>query len=551
MRFSFDDQQGPLRANFKRPGSASSAPKLRVVRTEPSIGHAKTSGAKGLDHQPAASQPPESVALRSLFPNATFYGCNDLVVEKVAHSVGSAQEGELALYQIGEHDPVEFVATALARGVGGILTEQLLPCPIYQCVIGNLDHAHSELLAALHGQPAQQMLTVGVIGDSGKTTTCLLAATLTNAKSLRTAYQCDLASSDGVIKATSQQPTLAGPALMQWMGDANDCHSQVAIVELHANQAKNGLYDSIELDVLIVAGRHEVTQDFGPDVLDCVIDRLSPRGVIIHPDDDQRSIEAAQDANCEAIAYGNTPGCESAAMILDQSGGMSTIMLTSGDCSALMESSLCGLHMAGNIAAAAAFGRLIGMELQQIATHLSSMRSVPARGQRIVGCGDATVVLESAGTPVRIKSALRSAKASGVGGKTWCVLAIGKGDSDADLSEMGTLMERFADHCVVTAKQDSRGQFLQRAHQLLDGVRECAAMRLVAGRNEALHWALKHAKPRDTIVMITNRRDQSAFECRSEVSELRELIDQYREDHPSSAGDVQQKSGKISLKLFQ
>ena len=380
MRFSFDDQQRPLRNSFKQSRSASSAPKLRVISTEKGAGKAKSYGAHSFAGEPADSQQPESVSLRSLFPNATFYACNDLVVAKVAQSVDSAEEGELALYRIGEHDPVEFVATALARGVGAILTEQLLPCPIAQCVIGNLDHAHSDLLAELNGQPDQQLLTVGVIGDSGKTTTCLLAATLTNARSLRTAYQCDLASSDGVVKETSQQPTLAGPALMQWLADAKDCQSHVAIVEVHAKDAKNGLYDSIEFDVLIVAGRHEVSQDFGPDVLDCVIDRLSPSGVIIHPDDDQRSAEAAQDAGCEAIAYGNTPGCESAAMILDQSGGMSTIMLTSGDCSALMESSLCGLHMAGNLAAAAAFGRLVGMELQEIAAHLSSMRSVPARG---------------------------------------------------------------------------------------------------------------------------------------------------------------------------
>ena len=76
-------------------------------------------------------------------------------------------------------------------------------------------------------------------------------------------------------------------------------------------------------------------------------------------------------------------------------------------------------------------------------------------------------------------------------------------------------------------------------------------MRLVAGRNDALRWALKHAKARDTIVMITNRRDQSAFECRSEVVELRELIDQFREDHPSTESAMPNKNGKISLKLFQ
>ena len=58
------------------------------------------------------------------------------------------------------------------------MTEQLLPCPLPQCIVGDMEVTLAEIAAQQTGRPDRQMLTIGVIGSAGKTTTSLLVSAL-------------------------------------------------------------------------------------------------------------------------------------------------------------------------------------------------------------------------------------------------------------------------------------------------------------------------------------------------------------------------------------
>jgi UDP-N-acetylmuramoyl-L-alanyl-D-glutamate--2,6-diaminopimelate ligase len=238
---------------------------------------------------------------------------------------------------------------------------------------------------------------------------------------------------------------------------------------------------------------------------------------------------------------------------IEQAGGITTLMLSAGDTSVMMETSLCGRGMAANLAACMAFGVLLGHPLHAIAEKLASLRAIPGRSQRLIDFGKATVVLEAGGAPDRLREALCTAKHAGVGGRVWCVLAVGDREGAETLARYGRTMERFAHHCVVTSRPDQDGSFLNRSHHVLDGVKECAAIRLVADQEKAIRWAIEQAGPRDSVVIVTNRPAQTPYEDRCVWQQLEGIVAAAREQRepaptPSSPGPEPGRT--INLKLF-
>ena len=275
----------------------------------------------GRDETPDPAEAP--LELSKVLPQAKFFGCESLSVATITEDVVACQPGDTVVYRIGEGDPNEFIATALARGAAGILTEQLLPCPLPQCIVGGADLALADIAAARYQSPDRKLLTIGVLGHSGKTSTCLLLATLTQAMDIRTAYQCDLGCSDGVLSDTPDHGVSAGAELIEWLAESSDCCSRVALIEIDDAAARSGAYDAMQFDVLVLTGRGERSDDFGPCGLQCLVERLSPSGVVIVPDDDPVSLKMLDEASVRRITYGTTPTSEFGAVILDGSGGMS------------------------------------------------------------------------------------------------------------------------------------------------------------------------------------------------------------------------------------
>ncbi len=524
----------------------------RVTSDSMSVSFGRDSTRFGSDETSPDESQDATLMMSSVLPTARFFGCTDLAWSQPTMDVASCQPGDLVVYRIGEGDPNQMIADAMARGAGGILTEQILPCPIPQCIVSDVDSTIAKIAAAENDVASLDIMTIGVIGDSGKTSTSLLIATLTNALGIRTAFQCDLGSSDGVVNETIDRKRCSGAELIGWLREASDCCSRMAVVEINEREARDGRYECIPFDMLVVTSKHETSDDYGPSGLQCLMDRLKPSGIVIVPERDQQAMQMVQHSDCHYVTYGTGAASDFGAIMVDQSGGMATLMLSAGDTSAMMETPLCGTGMSLNIAAAATLGSLLGHSLHDIARHLNKLRSIPGRGQRLIDYGRSTVVLETGGTPDRVVDALKTAKATGAGGRVWCVLAVSQKDDESTMATLGHHIERFADHCVVTSRPGDADGFLKRSHQLLDGVRECAAIRLVADQNAAITWAIQSAKPRDTVVVITGRRDQTASEARTELTSIEALVEKVRGQQEAIEVEANEdEAGQpITLKLF-
>lgn len=492
----------------------------RDSRTDPSPA--------SLGEEAVGSNGQSQYSLRQILPTARFVADDDVVFRSIAESPNTARQGELVVYRIGEDCPAKLVADALARGASGILTEQLLPCPLPQCIVADVELSMASVNATLLDRPDRKMLTVGVVGSAGKTTTSLLISSLLRSCGIRAAYQTDLGDSDGIVQSTSETAMPVNSELVEWFSEAHDSQCNAAVVEISDEEARRGHYDAVEFDMVVVTGSATCSGDFGPSGLQCVLERLARDGVIVAPIEDRKTLQVARDGGARVVTYGIRQRADVTAKIIDQSNGMTTLLVTHQDTTAVMETSLCGAGTAANHAAAILVGLLVEEPLHEIVEKLSQLRSIPGRGQRIDCFSQPAVIVDAGGTTDRVATALRSFRSMKSGGQLWCVLAIDPADEPEFLARYGSLIERFADQAVITAQPSGKQRFLAASHAILDGVKKCAAFRLVADRKRALQWAMSEASTNDTILFFTGEKDQSANQQRTDIERISEWVQSAR-----------------------
>ncbi len=463
-------------------------------------------------------------SLAAQLDGGRFFACDDIAYSAIAASIETASPGELVVYRVGVSSPTQFIADALAVGVAGILTEQLLPCPLAQCIVGDMDLALAEIASVTHDRPDRKVLTIAVTGSAGKTTTSLMIASILRQAKVRAAYQTDLGDCDGIVQSTSDAPLLTASPLIDWLAEAVDSECGAAIIELDEASLTYGHYDSIEFDVLVVTGAAQSAEHFGPSSLQCAIDRIASDGVIVANADDPRVERVARESGARMVTYGTIRSADVSAKIIEQSGGMSTILVATDDLTAAMETSLCGGAMASCHAAATTLGLLIGQSLTDVLNTLGTVRQLPGRMQSITSFGQPAVYLDVAGSPKRLASALRATRAMQQG-KLWCVLSMTGSESSAELAEYGRIAERFSGQVVLTCHTAAKPHFLELAHAVLDGVKKCAAIRWVADWNQAIRWTIGQAKSNDTVLVVGGVRRGSPMQHRREIATIETWIE--------------------------
>lgn len=528
-------------------------------------------GQEGPNSQAAATLAGQIQSLKARLSHARFFQCDDLTVRSLADQVESAQPGDLVYYNTGQHDPVAFAATALARGASGILTEQLLPCPLPQVIVGDAPRTACRIASELAGRPDQQLLTIGVIGDSGKTSTAILIAGMLRKLGLRTAYETDLGCSDGVVQSTSKAPIASGLRLIAKAGEANEAAAQVMVVELAGPNP--GAADGLQFDILVVTGSSpqatsgDQNDHFGPDPLSQALEQTKPDAVLLTPADHPQLIRRIDETGLPQVTYGLRRAADLSAKVFEEQPGETTLMVSCGDETAVMQTRHCGEAMAMNSLAAIATAVMLQTPLPQAIGAICDLPQLPGRMQRLTGFDSAAVVIDSAGTPQRLASSLRALRRQRPsGGKLWCVLAIDgypdtacpdtgrsetgnwKGQTvcyEQQLAQAGQWAERFADHLILTSTRRAKATFLPSAHAVLDGFKNVAFARLVADQRRAVQWAINHAEPCDTILIVTGPTADTAYGQRKAIGQLEALVKNLRK-----TGDIKRETTPSTIKMF-
>lgn len=498
----------------------------------------KVATSKPVDARPASSDAADApVSLQRLLPLVRFFQCDDVPVRAMAASVASATAGDLVCFQSGFDDPIAFSAAAMARGASAIVTEQLLPCPLPQAIVGDAEDAAARIAAALHGDPASKLLTIGIAGASGKTSTAVLVAGLLKKLGIRTAYETDLGSSDGVVPSSSDAAPARGVALVERVAEARDAGCAAIVIDLSGPHPGAG--QAVPLDILVITGTEAGSSaganddHFGPDPLTHALDLTRPDTVVVLPSDCPKLARRAADSGLRRLSYGLRRPADVSAQLFDEQPGETTLMVSVGDETAALSSWHSGQAGSLNALAAISVGLLLETPLTEAIDQVASLPMIPGRMQRLAGLGCAAVVIDAAGSPQRLATALRSLRRQRGRGKLWCVMNLQPaGDlsgqpsqRDSQLAQSGRLLEALADRVVLTASDQDKPHFLAAAHGVLDGFQQVATARLVADQKRAIRWAIRHAAPEDTVLLITGQQGTTVKDRRRCTDRIERLVE--------------------------
>lgn len=483
---------------------------------------------------------PVGVSLRQTFPRSQFFGGDDVWVSRVVTDPTACQPGDLLAILGDCVDPLRAGCEALARGAAGVLTEQLLPLPLAQCIVNDAGRAAAKLCDALHESPADSLLMVGVVGADGKTTTALLAAAVLRGAGFRTAYETDLGDCDGVVQSVATRRADSVTTVSEFLANARDSGSAAAVVELSHSMIYSPLMSTLEFDVVVLSGGNTSgeLENGLVGAMDLALERLREGGVAIVNGDSPAAMAAADRAGVPTLVHALRRDADVTAKIFEQQPGTTTLMVSAGDVTAMMETGLTGTAMASNQLAAITLGLLVELPLHQAIESISGVSALPGRMQRLPGYGATAVVLDAAGSAARLGNALRSLRRERCGGKLWVVASVAEQGRECDTAACGRTAERYADHVVLTSGAAGKSGFLERAHCWLDGVHNVGGPRLMADRQTAIEWVLDHAAANDTVLIAGGWPSDSPQLERAAIQADADAVNAHRDRDPRGATPV-------------
>ena len=447
----------------------------------------------------------------------TAEGAGDPDVTSITHDSRAAKPGTLfAAFPGLKADGRRFVADAVARGAVAALG--LPPAPesvaVPYLAVENPRRAAGLVAALLAGRPCARLVTAGVTGTSGKTTTAFLVDRLLAARHARRGLfgtivyrgaggdAAAVPSPHTTPEATELQPMLGALVADGGTAATLECSSHALVLERLAGCA---------FDVALFLNLSHEHLDFHVDMNDYfeakarLFGLLKPGGkAVVNLADEYGRRLASRLVAKRTIGFfleGEEGKAPAGAVV-----GRATYSLegTRLDVDSFtINSPLLGRPNAENLLAAAAAGIALGFKPSEISSSLSSVAVVPGRLERIENSRGLTVLVDYAHKPAALEGVLKTVRPLAVagGGRVHVVFGCGGDRDKAKRPVMGRIAAELADDVVVTSDNPRSENPDTIIAEILGGIPAGTDVAAVADRRAAIAGALGRARPGDVVLV--------------------------------------------------
>ena len=407
-----------------------------------------------------------------------------------------------------KHNGQHFVEDALARGAAVILTSQpLAKVKVNQCIVGDVRAAYSELCQALAGMPSRRLGLVGVTGTNGKTTTTWLVRAILEANRKHSGLLGTVEYSDGVTTEAATLTTPDARTLSDWLASMVSKKTAYAAIELSSHALQQSRAAGVQLDVAVVTNITRDHFDFHGSYESYRIAKsrllwmLKRGGVVVLNADNAGSASLAElvPSSSRLMTFGIENDADVSCRILEESQIGSRFVVEHGAEEFEFFTPLIGRHNVENCLAAIAACRHFGLSLDCMADGINTLRTVPGRMELIEGRQPFRVFVDYAHTDDALRNVIKSVRPT-TRGRVIVVFGAG-GDRDADKRPLMGEAASGADLCVVTSDNPRSEDPDAIITQIAAGIPAGTKKHLEVDRETAIAWAIRHAKPGDTVLV--------------------------------------------------
>jgi UDP-N-acetylmuramoyl-L-alanyl-D-glutamate--2,6-diaminopimelate ligase len=438
-------------------------------------------------------------------------GPHDLLVRGLVTDSRAVTPGCLfACVRGGHSDGHRFAQAAIASGAAALLTDRPVPGSAPQLRVPSVRALLGPLGALLAGDPADQLRLVGVTGSNGKTTTSTLVRGVLEAAGECAGVVTTLGARVGGQERSTRLTTPEAPelhALLRWMLDAG---ATSAVVEASSIALDVGRVDGVHVQVAVFTGFEEdhldhhgtIEQYWASKALLFSPERSDSAVVLV---DEPWGRRLAVQTRVPVTRVATTPGVDADVRVVSWRTGAEGTSLVIEDtdgrhwvCSPLVG----GVHV-GNLAAAWATGRSLGLSPDTIAAGLAATAPPAGRNTLVRGEVGPLVVVDYAHTPRALAQALATGRdLAGPAGRVHLVLGA-RGRRDRYKRQGLGVSARAADSVWLT----NEGSHGERPEAIVEELRVgliggTGQVHTVLDRRAAITEAVTSAGTRDVVLVV-------------------------------------------------
>jgi UDP-N-acetylmuramoyl-L-alanyl-D-glutamate--2,6-diaminopimelate ligase len=426
-------------------------------------------------------------------------------------------------------DGHDFVNQAIDRGAVAVVVEEpFRELAVPQVVVRKGSVALASAAAWWYGDPSKELVTVGITGTNGKTTTSFLARAVLQAGGLRTGLigTIGIGIGDGDELRRNEEPNTTPGALdlQRLLREMVGAGEQAVVIETSSHGLAADRVASVDYDAAIFTNLSHEHLDFHGtfeayrDAKLSLFTRLKPAAkdgrpglAIVNADDGHGPMfaDAARSTGARVVTYGTADDAELRIIGLSGDAARTWLDVELGRPPALnLTVPIAGRYNAHNVAAAFGLAYGWGLDRRRVVEALYSFGGVPGRMEVISGDQPFGVVIDFAHTPKSI-DAVAGELAALVKDAGGSVISVFGSSGERDVAKRPLMGEAAARHSrlVIVTEDDSRNEEpAEIFDQIAAGAEKAGKRRgedllVIADRREAIAEAFRRANPGDVVLL--------------------------------------------------
>jgi UDP-N-acetylmuramoyl-L-alanyl-D-glutamate--2,6-diaminopimelate ligase len=363
--------------------------------------------------------------------------------------------------------------------------------------------------AAFYGDPTSQLLTTGVTGTNGKTTTAFLLRGLLETAGRPTGLLGTVLSVVGGVEHEVVRTTPEAIDLQRTFREMLDAGDQAVAMEVSSHALKLHRADAIHFAVAVFTNLTQDHLDFHGTMDDYFASKRrlftdsEPAAAVINIDDPYGRRLAADLADPITFAIEREATYRAVDVETELRGTRLTV--TGPDGELALCSPLRGRFNVYNVLGAVAAARALGVGDDTIARAIADSGQVPGRFEPVDEGQDFAVLVDYAHTPDSLENVLNAAR-SLTAGRVHVVFGCG-GDRDRGKRPlMGEIARRLADQMIVTSDNPRSEDPEAIIDEILSGAGSDVPH--IADRRAAIAEAIEGAQPGDVVLIAGKGHEQ-------------------------------------------
>ena len=443
--------------------------------------------------------------LRSADLLTEWRGPEDVAVSGISQDSRSVAAGDLFVAWKGsDFDAHDFVAAAVEQGAVATVVERPVDIAIPQLVVRNGRRAAALAAEAVMGAPSLELLTLGVTGTNGKTTTALLIRHILAGEMKAAVIGTLGVFDDNGVRPGSEGLTTPGPVQVAvTLRELADGGMGAVVLEASSHALDQYRLDGVRFDVAVFTNLSQDHLNYHGDAATYLaakarlIELVAADGTLVvnRADPAWDSLDASGRA---VRSYAVESVADLVASELALGADRSEFTLSVDGTTHAVRMPLVARYNVENALAAIAAAHALGIPIDRILERMETAPQVSGRLEAVV-TSPFTVLIDFAHTPAALEGMLAAVRPL-TSGRLVVLFGAGGDRDPTKRVPMAEAVRKWADVIVLTSDNPRTENPESILDDLSAGLCDVDYVRM-ADRRTAIQIALEAARPGDTVVL--------------------------------------------------